>query len=172
MSSLLYCLAQTEVHPKVHSTYHSISLILARHRAGCSAQYDHHNHLTLAAVVPDRASVSLNCSGSFSRHLSQIFNVNSIMASEKGRYQPLRDQSSFSSDEDGVQIHDGSPIIQPWHRRISVSTIALSALCAILLAVSSVQFWFILNLERRLVHPHSRCLSSLSMLVALTDIHL
>ncbi|KAI7773005.1 hypothetical protein LA080_012496 [Diaporthe eres] len=78
------------------------------------------------------------------------------MASEKGRYQPLRDQSSFSSDDDGIQCHDGSPQSRLWHRRFSTSTVALSIFCVILLAVSSVQAWVIVKLERRLVHPHTR----------------
>lgn len=140
-----------------HGTHHSIPFILAHHKAGCPVLYDHPNHQALASVVFDPAPVSLNCSGKLWQ-TSRYPNVESIMASEKGRYQPLRDQSSFSSDEDGIQIHDGLPLSRPWHRRLSVSTVALSTLCAILLAVSSAQFWFILKFERRLVHPHSQCL--------------
>lgn len=86
------------------------------------------------------------------------------MASEKGRYQPLRDQSSFSSDGDGIHGHDGSLQPRPWHRRFSISTVALSIFCVILIAVASVQAWLILKLERRLVHPHSLYLPELRYL--------
>ncbi|KAH8765963.1 hypothetical protein F5883DRAFT_95744 [Diaporthe sp. PMI_573] len=77
------------------------------------------------------------------------------MASEKGHYQPLRDQSSFSDDDGAIQGHHASPPSRPWHRRISISNIALTTICIFLLAVTTIETWLLLKLQRRLVHPHT-----------------
>ena len=147
------CWVDAAVRTYVHGTYRILLLRFGSSKADCLA-------LQNSTTEPEyRLSLFIGL-----RHFStalgtlaniQKSNVNSIMASEKGQYQPLRDQSWFSDDDNALQGHDGLSPSRPWHRQIPVSKMVLSTFCVLLLAVSSVQFWLILKLERRLIHPHS-----------------